>query len=204
MPITHTTPLGTLTLAATENGLSYCAFDDGPRAVEITPGRSGDVADPVAARGWLELARRELDAYFAGELRGFSVPVDLRAILEPERRVLHLLSHVGYGRTTTYGAVALTAGLGPRGARSVGGAMARNPVLVVVAGARGERLARRLRRGVTPQAGPARPRGPRHRRDPADPRRLRAPGVRPAQAVVTPMRCPTAKVTATARAPRAS
>lgn len=133
MPITHTTPLGTLTLAATENGLSYCAFDDGPRAVEITPGRSGDVADPVAARGWLELARRELDAYFAGELRGFSVPVDLRAIPEAERRVLHLLGHVGYGRTTTYGAVALTAGLGPRGARSVGGAMARNPVLVVVA-----------------------------------------------------------------------
>ena len=109
----------------------------------LQPGRLGRRTDPLhaarhpadrprptsrARRAWLELARRELDAYFAGELREFTVPVDLSRVGPPHRRILDALSGVGYGRTTTYGALATELGLVDDGPRTVGGAMARNPV----------------------------------------------------------------------------
>lgn len=120
---THDTPHGPLTLVAGDHGLTRATF----RPVR----RAAPVATP-AAEAWLDLARRELDAYFAGELRGFTVPVDLRRVDEPHRRVLDALTDLGYGQTTTYGALAARLGLVEDGPRQVGAAMARNPVLIVV------------------------------------------------------------------------
>jgi methylated-DNA-[protein]-cysteine S-methyltransferase len=123
----HTTtiasPLGPLQLAASAAGLTRCTL----RAI-----RPAARPDEAGARAWLELARRELDAYFAGELREFTVPVDLSRVGPPHRRILDALSSVGYGRTTTYGALATELGLVDDGPRTVGGAMARNPVLIIV------------------------------------------------------------------------
>ncbi|MDQ3404761.1 MAG: methylated-DNA--[protein]-cysteine S-methyltransferase [Actinomycetota bacterium] len=80
----------------------------------------------------MEWARRELDAYFAGDLRRFTVPVDLRYSNAFDRSILTGLSTVDYGETTTYGALARTLNLPTTAARGVGGAMAGNPVLVIV------------------------------------------------------------------------
>ena len=85
-----------------------------------------------SARGWLDLARRELDEYFAGRLRQFNVPVDLHRVDGARRRILDALAEVGYGETTTYGALAARLGLVDDGPRQVGVAMARNPVAIVV------------------------------------------------------------------------
>jgi methylated-DNA-[protein]-cysteine S-methyltransferase len=117
------TPLGRLTLTASETGLTRCTF----RSVD--PGTG-----PADARSqrWLDQARRELEAYFAGELRAFTVPVDLRRVSPLHRRILDGLTRVGYGLTTTYGELAVELGLVEDGPRQVGGAMARNPVLIVV------------------------------------------------------------------------
>ena len=131
MPITHPTPLGTLVLEASGTGLTSCAFAGPLRGAEVDPGCPAGTADP-AGRRWLELARRELDAYFAGGPTAFTVPVDLGGLSEAHRRVLHGLGPIGYGRTVTYGAMAAALGLDAGGARSVGGAMARNPVLIVI------------------------------------------------------------------------
>ncbi|MGH4013785.1 MAG: methylated-DNA--[protein]-cysteine S-methyltransferase [Pseudonocardiaceae bacterium] len=90
-------------------------------------------AEPApAARVWLDLARTELDAYFAGELRQFTVPVDLQRVSAPHRRILDAVAEVGYGETTTYGTLATKLGLTNDGPRQVGGAIACNPVLIVV------------------------------------------------------------------------
>lgn len=119
----HDTPVGRLTLAATERGLTRATF--GPA--------HGTTGPPVpAAQTWLDLARRELDAYFTGELREFTVPVDLRRVADAHRRILDALAEVGYGNTTTYGALADQLGLIDDGPRHVGAAMARNPVLIIV------------------------------------------------------------------------
>lgn len=119
MTVAHDTPIGPLHLAASPRGLTRCGFaaDD-----DLEPGDA-----PV-----LDLARRELDAYFAGTLRQFTVAADLDGHPAFDRRVLAGLSAVGHGETVSYGALAAAVGLAAGEARRVGGAMARNPVAVVV------------------------------------------------------------------------
>ena len=63
--LSYTTPVGPLTLAASDVGLTRVTFG--------TLRRSSAPPSP-AALTWLELAHHELDAYFAGTLRTFTVP----------------------------------------------------------------------------------------------------------------------------------
>jgi methylated-DNA-[protein]-cysteine S-methyltransferase len=116
------TPLGPLALAASAAGLTRCTF----RPIRSAP-------DVPAGGRWLELAATELRRYFAGEGQEFTVPVDLSGVGAAHRRILDgLRTSVPYGATTTYGTLAAGLGLVDDGARQVGGAMARNPVLIVV------------------------------------------------------------------------
>ena len=96
------TPHGPLTLVASDHGLTRATF----RTVR----RAAPPATP-AAHAWLDLAHRELDAYFAGELRQFTAPVDLRRVEGPHRRILDALADIPHGHTTTYGALATRLGL---------------------------------------------------------------------------------------------
>lgn len=120
--VTLDSPVGPLTLAASEAGLTHLAF--GPRDVQAP-------ATPAALR-WLDLARDQLVAYFAGRLREFTVAADLHRVTGERRAILDALGGVGYGETTSYGGLAAAAGLDRDGARRVGVAMARNPVAIVV------------------------------------------------------------------------
>jgi methylated-DNA-[protein]-cysteine S-methyltransferase len=122
----HDTPVGPLALAAADRGLTRISYRD----IRHVPA-AGDPVGPNA-RAWLDLARRELDEYFAGRLRQFTVPVDLRRVDDTRRRILDGLADVGYGETTTYGDLAARLGLVDDGPRRVGVAMARNPVAIVV------------------------------------------------------------------------
>jgi methylated-DNA-[protein]-cysteine S-methyltransferase len=119
MSLVHDSALGPLALDASPAGLTSCRFG---APAEST---GGDTA-------MLDLARREIDAYLAGDLRAFTVPVDLSSLPATDRRVLTALAEVGHGATTTYGALATAAGLQVRDARRVGGVLARNPVWLVV------------------------------------------------------------------------
>jgi methylated-DNA-[protein]-cysteine S-methyltransferase len=122
--ITHTTPAGELTLAASDTGLTRVSFRARPSTADTTP--------TSRARWWLDQARRELDEYFAGHRTRFEVPVDLGWVAPEHRAVLDALDLVGYGETTTYGALAAALRLTEDGPRQVGAALARNPVLIVV------------------------------------------------------------------------
>jgi methylated-DNA-[protein]-cysteine S-methyltransferase len=122
MTVVHETSLGPLHLAASARGLTLLGFRAPDGAA--TPGPD--------ARDVLDLARREIDAYLDGTLREFTVPVDLTGHPAWDRRVLDGLAGVGYGETIAYGALAASVGLSPGEARRVGGAMARNPVAIVV------------------------------------------------------------------------
>lgn len=74
-----------------------------------------------------------IGAYFAGERRDFSaVTLDLRARQPFFGRVYALVRGLGWGETTTYGALARALGEGPEAARDVGRAMAANPVPLLV------------------------------------------------------------------------
>jgi methylated-DNA-[protein]-cysteine S-methyltransferase len=71
--------------------------------------------------------------YFSGEETDFSqVRLDLGDEDAFFRRIYEALRLVGWGGTTTYGALAKEAGAGREGARDVGEAMARNPVPLII------------------------------------------------------------------------
>lgn len=75
-------------------------------------------------------ARDQLAAYFAGELTGFTLPL-LSTGTPFQRAVWAALREVPYGRTCTYGELAVAIGR-PTAVRAVAAANGRNPVCVVV------------------------------------------------------------------------
>ncbi len=75
-------------------------------------------------------ASAQLAAYFGGELREFSLPLEL--VGTPfQLDAWRVLRAVPYGTTTTYGEIARTMGR-PNASRAVGGAMNRNPITIIV------------------------------------------------------------------------
>jgi O-6-methylguanine DNA methyltransferase len=74
--------------------------------------------------------RDQLEAYAAGRLRFFDLPVRLHGT-SFERRVWAELQRIPYGETRSYGQLALALG-GPQLARAVGRANGANPVSILV------------------------------------------------------------------------
>lgn len=116
------TPIGPLRLVADASSLVGVYFEQhrpAPRALGL-PGRS-----PV-----LDLAADELAAFLRDPRRRFTVPLAPRGT-ELERAVWRALSTIPPGATRTYGELAAQLGR-PSAARAVGGAVARNPLSIVV------------------------------------------------------------------------
>jgi methylated-DNA-[protein]-cysteine S-methyltransferase len=71
--------------------------------------------------------------YFAGEQVDFSgFALDLAGQLPLFKQIYAAAQRVGWGHTTTYGALAKELGAGPEAARDVGQAMAQNPVALFI------------------------------------------------------------------------
>jgi methylated-DNA-[protein]-cysteine S-methyltransferase len=125
------TPVGTLLLAATEQGLLRVAYPSQDHdAVLAALGRT--VSPRILhAPARLDEVSRQLEQYFAGRRTGFELPLDLRLSTGFRRTVLAHLSHIDYGRTESYAQVATAAG-SPKAVRAVGSACATNPLPVVL------------------------------------------------------------------------
>jgi methylated-DNA-[protein]-cysteine S-methyltransferase len=127
-------PIGPLLVAATDAGLALVVFRADPataaRAVESLGRRLG--CEPAEDAERLAAVTRQLDAYFAGELRDFDLPLDWSLITGFSRRVLReLAATVPYGSVVGYQDLADRVGE-PGAARAVGVAMGSNPLPVVV------------------------------------------------------------------------
>lgn len=73
-----------------------------------------------------------LKRYFKGERQTFNdIPVDLAVATPFRRRILELIRAIPFGEVRTYGQVAGWAGA-PGAARAIGGAMACNPLPVII------------------------------------------------------------------------
>ncbi|MCO1654068.1 methylated-DNA--[protein]-cysteine S-methyltransferase [Pseudonocardia humida] len=118
-------PLGVLTVSATPEGVARLRFPNRDRS-------PADARGTGPARAVLDQALAELDEYFAGRRTRFDVAVDLSRVSGERREVLDALTRIDHGETTTYGALARALGMTGDGARRVGGALAANPVLVIV------------------------------------------------------------------------
>jgi methylated-DNA-[protein]-cysteine S-methyltransferase len=121
----HATRLGDLVIEASDVGLTKVAFTDetATPSVEATGAADIHVSD----------AGRQIDEYLAGVRHDFTVPVDWSDTSAFDSDVLRALrTATGYGQTTSYGAIAQRVGRTPADARKVGGALARNRVLIIV------------------------------------------------------------------------
>jgi len=125
------TPIGSLLLASTEQGLVRVAFDRGDHDLVLVA-----LAQSISPRILLSPARldgvaRQLSEYFAGQRKSFDVPLDFRLSSGFRRSVLAHLPEIAYGQTESYAQVAAATG-NPRAVRAVGSACATNPLPVVV------------------------------------------------------------------------
>jgi methylated-DNA-[protein]-cysteine S-methyltransferase len=126
----HDTPVGRLLIAVTEHGVCEIHYDADPDEEAERLARLFGVRVLRSPRP-TDDARQQLDEYFAGGRRDFTLEVDLRPTGEFGRAVLEELAQVPYGELTTYGTLAARAGR-PRAARAVGTVMNRNPVPIVL------------------------------------------------------------------------
>lgn len=72
-----------------------------------------------------------LTRYFAGEQVSFDLPLDLHGFTPFQLSVYRTVAGIPYGTVLSYRDVASACG-SPRGARAIGGAMARNPLPVLI------------------------------------------------------------------------
>ena len=125
------TPLGTLLLAATEEGLVRVAYPS--QGHDAALAQLAELVSPriLNAPGRLDEVARQLDEYFSRRRRAFDVPVDLRLSKGFRYSVLAHLLQIPYGATESYAQVAAATGH-PRAVRAAGTACATNPVPIVV------------------------------------------------------------------------
>ena len=124
-------PVGTLLLAATDQGLVRVAYqsEDHDHVLQTL----SKLISPRILRAprRLDQAARQLGEYFTGERRDFVLPLDFRLAHGFRRVVLAHLVLINYGQTETYAEVAAATGHA-RAVRAVGTACATNPMPVIV------------------------------------------------------------------------
>lgn len=127
---TMPSPIGTLLLAATRDGLVRIAFAEEVDAtlVELS-GRLSPRLLELPSR--LSAVRAQLDRYFDRRQTAFDLPVDRTLIAPFARRVLDRTSAIPYGEHASYAEVAREVGA-PLAARAVGNALGSNPIPVVI------------------------------------------------------------------------
>ena len=123
---THATPVGTLALIASDQGLRAILWPGEsarPAGIAVRPRRNPD--HPV-----LKQTARQLDEYFAGTRTAFEIPLDLDGT-RFQLAAWRALAGIPFGTTATYGQQAAALGV-PTAARAVGAANRANPVCIVL------------------------------------------------------------------------
>jgi len=127
----HPTPLGPVLLVVTEVGLVSLDVLDGPHddALERVSLALHDM--PAEDSAATAAVAEQLDAYFAGALTEFDLPLDWRLVEGFTRGALEAVCEIPYGETASYAEVAIAAG-SPGAHRAVGSACGRTPVSIIV------------------------------------------------------------------------
>lgn len=121
MPIN--TPLGAMTLVASEQGLQGAWFDNQAHKPDISTLPWG------AGKTWLREARQQLCEYFAGQRQQFALPLHPCGVSEFQHKVWQALALIPFGRFVTYADIARYLGQA-QAARAIGMAVGRNPLSI--------------------------------------------------------------------------
>lgn len=119
----YESPIGTIEIVGTDAGVSGLTFVD-IKEERSARAKKGPPPAPVAE------ALAQLDGYFRGDRKIFTVKLDLRGTAF-QKSVWERLLRVKFGQTITYKAVAEAVGR-PAATRAVGQANHGNPVSIIV------------------------------------------------------------------------
>ena len=137
----YSSPLGKITLASEEDALVGLWFDGQKHFGSTLTSDYKEIYTPV-----LEEASFWLNIYFSGKVPDF-LPKLKYGRSDFQKIVCDCMLEIPYGKTTTYGEIALSVakslGLEKMSAQAVGGAVGRNPISIIipchrVVGARGK------------------------------------------------------------------
>jgi methylated-DNA-[protein]-cysteine S-methyltransferase len=118
-------PVGALKLVASDKGLVAVLWPyDSPRRVRLEE-TVADERHPVLVE-----TERQLQEYFDGKRKSFSIALDMRGT-RFQKDVWEALLSIPFGGTRTYAQLATALG-NPRATRAVGAANGRNPISIIV------------------------------------------------------------------------
>ena len=118
-------PVGALKLVASDRGLAAILWEnDSPKRVRLGP-LAEDKNHPVLLE-----TERQLNDYFAGKLKKFSLKFDFVGT-EFQKEVWQALARIPFGETRSYGEIAKQIGR-PKAVRAVGAANGKNPISIIV------------------------------------------------------------------------
>ncbi len=113
-------PIGILRLSASDKGLSR---------LELPNKHKAKIASKNVSNKYLRKAIEELNKYFEGKLRRFTVKLDFEGTAF-QKSVWNALLEIPYGETISYGEMAHMIG-NPKAQRAVGMANNRNPIAII-------------------------------------------------------------------------
>jgi len=123
---TFPTPFGPFTVAVNEARAVVATTFGGARDLQSRLDSDKLIHDPAATAA----ARQELEEFFCGQRRKFSVPIAPRGT-DFQQRVWSALRRIPFGQTRSYGQLAAEIG-NPKASRAVGRANGANPVCPIV------------------------------------------------------------------------
>jgi methylated-DNA-[protein]-cysteine S-methyltransferase len=118
-------PVGALKLVSSEQGLAAILWENDNLKRLPLSSLQEDINHPI-----LLAAESQLNDYFAGKLKQFSLQLDAKGT-PFQKQVWQALSTIPFGETRTYGQIAKQIG-NPKAVRAVGAANSRNPISIIV------------------------------------------------------------------------
>ena len=115
----YKSPIGTIKLICSEEYLREMQFVE----------EKGE--NPKIYSQIVSTCKEELDAYFAGKLEKFTIPLEFVRGTDFQREVWKALQSIPYGETRSYKDIATVIG-NPKAVRAVGGANNKNPIGIVI------------------------------------------------------------------------
>jgi methylated-DNA-[protein]-cysteine S-methyltransferase len=118
--IINDSPLGPIFLAASDLGLQRIVF-----------GNADSLSGIKQLNGDLKMAVDQIMAYFSGELKVFTVRLDLSKLTDFQKRILEITRAIPFGEIRSYGELARQIGK-PGASQAVGLVMKKNPMPLII------------------------------------------------------------------------
>jgi methylated-DNA-[protein]-cysteine S-methyltransferase len=122
---TFKSPLGKMIAAASNDNLAGLWFDDGKHIPDMRDWKE------IKSHPILDQTQKEIELYFKGDIKQFSIPMKAEWGTEFQRSVWNALKDIDSGSTLTYSDIAAKIGK-PTAVRPVSTAIGHNPWTIVV------------------------------------------------------------------------